>query len=167
MYILHRYLTLCQEAEIVFISQINHEIKQVRWLSSQGPQCSALSSVWRMHSHGGATYTLFLLIRGVTVRAFLENWRFCLFLAFLQILPQLKTFPKNQNACIILILDATFVPNLTFLGLLNPEISFREKTVTPTDTKTPSLFCHHVPQCYRIHNITRHIRVRQIPFKVT
>jgi len=49
---------------------------------------------------------------------------------FLQIMPQLKTFSKHLSAHIILILDATFVPTLTFLGLLGPEISFREKTVT-------------------------------------
>jgi len=36
--------------------------------------------------------------------------------------------------CIILVLDATFVPNLTFLGLLSPEILFGEKTVShPAD----------------------------------
>jgi len=49
-------------------------------------------------------------------------WRFwSVFLRFLLILPQLKSFyPKNLSACIILVLDATFVPNLTFLGLLSP-----------------------------------------------
>jgi len=51
---------------------------------------------------------------------------FSLFWHFLQILPQLKTFPKNLSVRIILVLDATVVPNLTFLGLLSPEISFGE-----------------------------------------
>jgi len=57
---------------------------------------------------------------------------FGLYLRFLPILPQLKTFSKNLNALIILVLGATFVPNLTFLDFLNPEISFGEKTVTHT-----------------------------------
>jgi len=51
--------------------------------------------------------------------------------------PQLKTFSRI-SARIILVLDATFVPNLTFLGLLSPEILFGEKTVT----QTPSLIRH-------------------------
>jgi len=38
----------------------------------------------------------------------------------------------------ILILYATFVPNLMFLGLLSLEISFEEKTVT----HPPNIFCH-------------------------
>jgi len=37
-------------------------------------------------------------------------------------------FAKNLSAHIILVLDATFVPNLTFFGLLSPEISFAEKS---------------------------------------
>jgi len=41
---------------------------------------------------------------------------------------------------IIFILDATFVPNLTFLGLLNSEISFGEKTDTHPDTQLISPF---------------------------
>jgi len=39
---------------------------------------------------------------------------------------------------IICIIDATFVPNLAFLGLLSPDISFGEKTVTHPDTHTPT-----------------------------
>jgi len=34
-----------------------------------------------------------------------------------------KTSSKNLSVHIILILDATFVPNLTFIGVLSPEIS--------------------------------------------
>jgi len=63
------------------------------------------------------------------------------FLAFfLQILPQLKTFSKNLNVRIILVLDVTFVPNLTFLGFLSPEILFGEKTVIH-----PGTFLFHYP----------------------
>jgi len=76
-----------------------------------------------------------------------ENWLFtvCRFLAYFGVFsPQIllqKAFLKNASACIILVLDATFVSHLTFLGLLSPEM-FGEKIVTYKDTKTPSLFCH-------------------------
>jgi len=46
-------------------------------------------------------------------------------------LPPLKLFSGNLSARIIPKLDATFVPNLTFLGLLSPEISFGEKNSHP------------------------------------
>jgi len=62
---------------------------------------------------------------------------FGLFLYFLQILLQLKTFSETSSVHIILILDATFVPNLTFSGLLSPEISLGEKLVTHP---APTLF---------------------------
>jgi len=88
-----------------------------------------------------------------TISAYM--WRHCvsgfeklalfdlLFLCFfLQILPQQKTFSKILSMCIIRILDATFVPNLTFLGLLSPEILFGEKTVTQPPTETPRSFRH-------------------------
>jgi len=39
-----------------------------------------------------------------------------------------KLFPKV--ALIVLVLDTTSMPHLTFLSLLSPEISFGEKTVT-------------------------------------
>jgi len=45
-----------------------------------------------------------------------------------------KKLSKNLSARIILVLDATFVPNLTLSGLLRPEISFGEKTVTHLPT---------------------------------
>jgi len=48
---------------------------------------------------------------------------------------QLKNFFRKLSARIILVLDATFVPNLTFLGILRPEISFGEK-MSPTQTST-------------------------------
>jgi len=48
-----------------------------------------------------------------------------------------KKLSKNQSVHIILIPDATLVPNLTFLDL-GPEISFGGKTVT----QKPSLFRH-------------------------
>jgi len=58
-----------------------------------------------------------------------------LFLVFLlEILLQLKNFSKNLCVSIILVLDAIFVPNFTFLGILSPEISVGEKTVAcPTN----------------------------------
>jgi len=58
-----------------------------------------------------------------------------IFRCFWKILLQLKSFFKNLSACIILILDATLVPNLMFLGLLSPEISLGEKLVTHTATQ--------------------------------
>jgi len=57
---------------------------------------------------------------------------------FLQTLPRLSVH-------VILVLDVTFVPNLTFLGLLSPEILFGEK---PSPTQASSLFRH--PQCYAV-----------------
>jgi len=50
----------------------------------------------------------------------------------------IKNFSKNLSVCISIILDATFVQNLTFPGLLSPEISFGEKTVTHPDTQLVS-----------------------------
>jgi len=57
---------------------------------------------------------------------------------FWPILPQLKNFSKNLSAhvIVILILSTTFVPNLTFLGILSPEIWFGEKTVTHPERQT-------------------------------
>jgi len=52
----------------------------------------------------------------------------------------IKKLSKNLSACIILVLYATFVQNLTFLGLLSPEISFGERTVTHPPRE--SLFRH-------------------------
>jgi len=51
-----------------------------------------------------------------------------------------KTFTKSAH--IILIPDDTFVPNMTFLSLLGPEILFGEKTHPTRHTHTPSLFRH-------------------------
>jgi len=61
-----------------------------------------------------------------------------LFLFFFANFAKLKTFCKNLSASIILVLElnATFVPNLTFLGLLSSEISFGEKTATHPPTLT-------------------------------
>jgi len=69
---------------------------------SQGPQCSALFAVFGLF------------------------WQFFANFATIK-----KTFSKNPRASIILVLDATFLTNLTFLGLLSPEISFGEKTTHP------------------------------------
>jgi len=84
--------------------------------------------------YGGATYTPFLSASG-------KNWHFLLsagfglFWFFCKNLATIKKLFQNLNVCIILVLDATFVPNLTFLGLLSPDMSFGEKTVTHTDTQ--------------------------------
>jgi len=79
---------------------------------------------------------LFLHTRGANVRV--EKLCFLLFASFwpilagfLQILPQIKNFFQKSKCAHILILDANFVPKLTFLGLLSPEISFGEKNSHP------------------------------------
>jgi len=64
------------------------------------------------------------------------------------------------SACIILVLDATFVLNLTFLSLLSPEISFREKTdavryvmLMPTHSlRHPAYFAIREAQCSALRN---------------
>jgi len=88
-----------------------------------------------------------------------------IFGVFLQILPQLKTFSKSLCACIILVVTATFVPNLTFLDFLSPEISFGEKNShphrhTPTDPdRHPAYFAVREPQCSELrNNVMLHIR---------
>jgi len=74
-----------------------------------------------------------------------DHWRVKLknstFGQFFALLPKLKNVSRNLSVRIILILDATFVPNLTFLGLLNPEILFGEK-------KLP---CHPDKQLHLLH----------------
>jgi len=80
-----------------------------------------------------------------------KNVHFLAFLAyfwhFLQILPQLKTFfPKNLSARIKLVLDATFLPSLTFLGIFISEISRVEKPVTHSP-RHPTYFAIREPQC--------------------
>jgi len=55
---------------------------------------------------------------------------------FCQFFLQLKSFSKTLSAHIILVLDATFVPNLMFLGLLNSETSFAEKQLLPHTSST-------------------------------
>jgi len=56
-------------------------------------------------------------------------WQFLAY--FLRFLPQLKNFFRKLSVCIILVLDATFVPNSTFVGLLRPEIPFGEQNSHP------------------------------------
>jgi len=48
-----------------------------------------------------------------------------------------KDFSKNLSAHIILVLDATFVPN--FLGLLSPEISFGKNSHLDMKLISPSI----------------------------
>jgi len=64
------------------------------------------------------------------------------------IMPQLKNVFKKPKPCIILVLDAFFVLNFTFLGLLSPEILFGEKSVTHTAYSATS-----EPQCSTLKNI--------------
>jgi len=69
---------------------------------------------------------------------------FCIFWHFLQNATIKKLFFQKSKCAqlhIILVLDAIFVLNLTFLGLFIPDISFGEKTVT----HSPSLFRHRTP----------------------
>jgi len=68
-----------------------------------------------------------LRIRGATIRVE-KIGVLAYFGIFLQILSQLKKTSKNLNARIILVLDAAFVSNLTFLVLLSAEISFGKKS---------------------------------------
>jgi len=56
-----------------------------------------------------------------------------------------KTFSENLRACIIFVQDATFVPNLTFLGVLSPEISFEEKTISHPP-RQPAYFAIREPR---------------------
>jgi len=115
---------------------------------------SVLRTVWgsvlRIHSHGAVSaYTWRHCASKKKKSAFLLFVNFWPILAVFckkNVLLQLKTFFENLSACIILVLDATFVPNLTFLDFLSLGISFEEKTVTHIDTQTgtqaPSLFRH-------------------------
>jgi len=86
--------------------------------------------MWRIDSHGGTKYTPFLRIRGATMRVEKKNWRFSPLASLWPILAFLN-FSKNLSVYIILVPDTTFVPNLTFLGILSPEISFGEKNSHP------------------------------------
>jgi len=85
-------------------------------------------------------YAVLLCIHGATVLVFFcKIGVFGLFLAgFLQ------TFSRNLSARIIFVLHTTFVPTLTLLGLLNPEISFGEKkTVTQLILPSVNLSAPH------------------------
>jgi len=71
-----------------------------------------------------------------------EVSHFCVFAPFgrfLLIFSQLKTFSKNLSAHIIIVLDATFMLNLTFLGLLSLGISFGEKNQPQIQLISPSV----------------------------
>jgi len=73
------------------------------------------------------------------------------FLAFLRFFANFATVKKlsrNLSARIILVLEAAFLLNLTFLGLLSPEISFGEKkTVTHNPDSHPAYFAIREPRC--------------------
>jgi len=57
-----------------------------------------------------------------------KNGVFACFGAFFANFATMKNrFSKNLSARLILPVDATFVSNLTFLGLLSPDISLGEK----------------------------------------
>jgi len=55
---------------------------------------------------------------------------------FLQILLQLKNPAKNLSVHIILMLDTTYVSNLTFLGFISLEASFGEEKQSPSHPDT-------------------------------
>jgi len=76
-----------------------HETQTIVTDVSHGPLCSVLCTAIMLAMPIFALYDLIL--------------------RFLQILPQLKKFSQKSNCAIILVLDATFVPNLMFLGLLS------------------------------------------------
>jgi len=101
---------------------------------------SLLHRMCRIYLHGGTMYMLFLCMSHHSANGFVKLvflvyfWRF-----FCKFCHNWRTVSKNLSAHIILVLNATFAPNLTFLGLLSPEISVGEKTVT----HSPSLF--HYP----------------------
>jgi len=67
---------------------------------------------------------------------------FGLFLAFFLQILQLKNVLQKSKCVHHPVLDATFVPNLTFLGLLSPEISFGEKQ----SATHPAYFAIREPQ---------------------
>jgi len=89
--------------------------------------------------HIALSAPLFLLIRGSTVRVFLQknpsenkpqNANFATIVFF-----------KNLSARIILVLYTTFMPNFTFLGLLSREISLGGKQ-KHKPSQIPRLFRH-------------------------
>jgi len=85
-----------------------------------------------------------------------STWRrMCFFGVFWHIFricfENLKTFSKNLSASIFLLLDATFMSNVMFLGLLSPEILLGEKPVTHTATH-PAYFAIHEPECCALRN---------------
>jgi len=69
---------------------------------------------------------------------------FSVFLAFFANFPANKKLSRKLSACIVHVLDATFVSNLTFLAILSREISFGEKTVTQLGNKLNSHCLYHV-----------------------
>jgi len=48
---------------------------------------------------------------------------------------------------IILVLDATFTPNLTFSGFLSPEISLGEKPITHSPTRSTEEYDSVIVTC--------------------
>jgi len=112
---------VCRPFVIVFISYIQQfsymaatAIKilyqQVRWLSSQGPQCSE-----ETRNTAYITDVIFILLHQRAARAYF--WRFFI-VKFAAIT---NTLLRNLSARIILVQESTFVPNMTVLGLLCPE----------------------------------------------
>jgi len=81
-----------------------------------------------------SAFLLFLVSEVACGEQFEHFWHFVAY--FWQFLPQLKKLSKNLRVSIIFVIDTTFVPNLTFLGLLSPETSYGEKTVTHPDRHT-------------------------------
>jgi len=78
----------------------------------------------------------------------LYNWRFLANFAAIK-----KLFSENLSTRFILVLDATFLPNLTFLGLLSPDISFGEKKQSP---RRPIDFAIRELQCSALRVNSEH-----------
>jgi len=85
-------------------------------------------------------FLLFLVSEVECGKHVLFFWLFLDFLSVFTIFATDKTFSRNLSAHNIPVIDANFVPNLTFLSLLSPKISFREKTVSHSDRDPPGLF---------------------------
>jgi len=78
-------------------------------------------------------YMLFLHTRGATVRMAKKlAFFYCLLVLviFFTNFATIENFFEKSNVQIILTLDATFVPNVTFLGPLSLRYCLEKKTVT-------------------------------------
>jgi len=157
------------------MSQLKLVLTYIAWWT-EARACKQLAQGCYVVAHrpGGEPATFRSRSRRPTIEPPRHVKKYVLFFAFLPILPQLKNFSRNLSACIILILDAIFLPNLTFLGLLGPEISLGEKTVScPHRHPAHFAFCEHVSAVHRGEsvydshaNMSHFFRRWQIPAEV-